>query len=63
MGTGKYVLRGSGTRTIYLYTVDGAVCSHYKEKVDAFVRDLEGGGGRMMGAEMCACRLNRPCRG
>ncbi len=36
-GTGKYVRKGSGTRTIYLYTVDWTVCSHYEEKVEAVV--------------------------
>lgn len=33
------VRRGLGTRTIYLYTIDWAVCSHRKEKVEDAVRD------------------------
>ena len=37
-GTGKYVRKGFGTRTIYLYTVDGSVCSHYGERVGVVVR-------------------------
>jgi hypothetical protein len=41
-GTGKYVRKGSGTRTIYLYTVDWTVCSHYEEKVEEVVRGCEG---------------------
>jgi hypothetical protein len=43
-GTGKYVRKRSGTRTIYLYTVDWTVCSHYEEKVEEVVRGCEGEG-------------------
>jgi hypothetical protein len=38
------VRKGSGTRTIYLYTVDWTVCSHYEEKVVEVVRGCEGEG-------------------
>jgi hypothetical protein len=43
-GTGKYVRKGSGTRTIYLYTVDWTVRSHYEEKVEEVVSGCEGEG-------------------
>ena len=36
--TGKYVLNETGTRTIYLYTVDGSVCGHNEGKVEGVVR-------------------------
>jgi hypothetical protein len=50
-GTGKYVRKRSGTRTIYLHTVDWTVCSHYEEKVEKVVRGVRVKGE--VSAEMC----------
>ena len=36
--TGKYVLNETGTRTIYLYTVDWSVCGHNEGKFEGVVR-------------------------
>jgi hypothetical protein len=53
-GTGKYVRKGSGTRTIYLYTIDWTVCSHYEEKVEEVVRGCESEGrGRGECGDVC----------
>lgn len=52
-GYGQVCAQGSGTRTIYLYTVDWTVCSHCEEKVEEVVRGCEGEGEGEVSAEMC----------